>query len=276
MKNLWHSYHCMNTQLAKAAKYGVRANFNRVLDVMSEKFTITRLPEVLQITLANPSSEQTEVCFLFKNGTVVSWNNDAVFTLLEKHKEVIFEPLSKKPVSEQFSYRFDHDTFDIVDDVFIVPHNDMKALMSISYAVAKSLQMEDSEQQVMDVSKRVMNLPTELADTGHTKLRAKEIKKLIGSIVQLQFTVSTAGLAEDRPDMFWDEPRLAQYYTKTAVYLELDDRWNVLSEKLDSLHKMTELLRDEVNTRQSHALEWVIIVLIVFEIFWSFFDKLTS
>jgi uncharacterized Rmd1/YagE family protein len=105
---------------------------------------------------------------------------------------------------------------------------------------------------------------------------SKEIKKLIGSIVQLQFTVSTAGLAEDRPDMFWDEPRLAQFYTKTAVYLELDDRWNVLSEKLDSLHKMTELLRDEVNTRQSHALEWVIILLIVFEIVWAFFDKLTS
>lgn len=276
MKNLWHSYHYMNTQLAKAAKYGVRANFNRVLDVMSEQFTITRLPEVLQITLENTASAEIAVCFLFKNGTVVSWNNDTVFSLLEKHKEIIFEPLSKKPVSEQFSYQFDHDTFDIVDDVFIVPHNDMKALMSISYAVAKSLQMEDSEQQVMDVSKRVMNMPTELANTGHTKLRAKQIKKLIGSIVQLQFTVSTAGLAKDRPDMFWDEPRLAQYYTKTAVYLELDDRWNVLSEKLSSLHNMTELLRDEVNTRQSHALEWVIILLIVFEILWSFFDKLTS
>ncbi len=266
----------MNTQLAKAAKYGVRANFNRVLDVMSEQFTITRLPEVLQITLANPLAGEPAVCFLFKNGTLISWNNDAAFSLIEDHKENIFEPLSKNPVTEQFSYRFDHDTFDIVDDIFIVPHDDIKALMSISYAVAKSLQMEDSEQQVMDVSKRVINMPTELANTGHTKLRAKQIKKLIGSIVQLQFTVSTAGLAKDRPDMFWDEPRLAQYYTKTAVYLELDDRWNVLSEKLSSLHNMTELLRDEVNTRQSHALEWVIIILIVFEILWAFGEKLFS
>jgi uncharacterized Rmd1/YagE family protein len=266
----------MNTQLAKAAKYGVRAKFNRVLDIMSEEFTITRLPEVLQITLANPSQQEPAVCFLFKNGTIVSWNNDAVFTLLEKNKDTIFEPLSQNPVTEEFSYRFDHESFEIIDDVFVVPHDDIKALMSVSYAVAKSLQMEDSEQQVMDVSQRVMSLPTELAVSGRTRMRAKQIKKLIGAIVQLQFTVSTAGLAEDRPDMFWDEPRLAQYYTKTAVHFELEDRWNVLSEKLSALHNTAELMRDEVNTRQSHVLEWIIILLIVFEIVWAFGEKLLS
>jgi uncharacterized Rmd1/YagE family protein len=59
-----------------------------------------------------------------------------------------------------------------------------------------------------------------------------------------------------------------------ANYLEIRQRTDVLSKKLETIHELLEMLADEQKHQHSSALEWIIIWLIAVEIVMSLLDKL--
>lgn len=70
----------------------------------------------------------------------------------------------------------------------------------------------------------------------------------------------------DVPDFFWEYPELDAYYTMISDYLEVRQRVDVLSKKLETIHELFEMLADEQKHKHSSLLEWIIIWLIAFEI----------
>ncbi len=74
----------------------------------------------------------------------------------------------------------------------------------------------------------------------------------------------------DTPEFFWDYPELEPFYRKTAHYLDVGKRVEVLNKKLTVIHELFEILSDELNHQHSARLEWTIIILIVIEVILAF------
>ena len=67
-------------------------------------------------------------------------------------------------------------------------------------------------------------------------------------------------------EFFWEYPELESVYQHAANYLEIRNRTQVLSTRLETVHELFEMLADEQKHKHSATLEWIIIWLIAVEI----------
>jgi uncharacterized Rmd1/YagE family protein len=64
----------------------------------------------------------------------------------------------------------------------------------------------------------------------------------------------------------WAEPQLEPVYSAVRSYLEMDQRVELMTERLDVLGDLLAVLKDQVGTRHGEVLEWIVIILIAAEI----------
>lgn len=242
-------------------KYAKRFNLTTAYNYWKDSYRVTRYPEVVSVELDD------SILFIFRSGVAVVWGEEVLLKSLESAIDIFSENPTPTVYSDTYVYTTKPDQpFGIENDEFRIPDDSIDVKMSISHALARSIQLDSNENAIEAAMNVVGDLPSRLAKTGKIPLPAKNIKKLVGSILEAQFSINQFGLVADRPDVFWERPELEQFYKKTGTYLELQDRWNVLSDKIVALQEALDVLRDEVNTKNSHLLEWIIIILILIEL----------
>ncbi len=70
----------------------------------------------------------------------------------------------------------------------------------------------------------------------------------------------------DKPNILWDNAEAEKLYNRLSSILELKDRFEIVEHKLSHLKDDISMALDLINHRHSEVLEWIIIVLIGFEI----------
>ena len=73
----------------------------------------------------------------------------------------------------------------------------------------------------------------------------------------------------DKPNVLWDNEIYERLYNRLAEALELNDRFEVVSYKLNTLKEDIGMMMDLYNHKHSSFLEWIIIWLIVAEVVMS-------
>jgi uncharacterized Rmd1/YagE family protein len=81
---------------------------------------------------------------------------------------------------------------------------------------------------------------------------------------------------EEKPDVLWDRPDLERLYARLEDEYELKERAKALHSKLEVLGDTAQALTDIIDTERSLRLELIIVLLIVFEIFITFYQMLTG
>lgn len=74
----------------------------------------------------------------------------------------------------------------------------------------------------------------------------------------------------DKPNVLWDNENYEWLYNRLAVALELSDRFEVVSYKLNTLKEDIGMMMDLYNHKHSSFLEWIIILLIMVEVVFAF------
>jgi uncharacterized Rmd1/YagE family protein len=97
-------------------------------------------------------------------------------------------------------------------------------------------------------------------------LTRKELAQLRGRLFISKSDIMLNYDLLDVPDFFWEYPELVGHYSLVAEYLEIKQRVEVLSKKLETIHELFEMMADEQKHKHSSLLEWIIIWLIAFEI----------
>lgn len=253
-------------QFTTAIKYGKYIDTALLKKYAGEQaIEVDRFLESFLIKINN------NIIIFFTNGVVVQWGEKEIDVAVKQ----IIKKSVKKPLgtvlSQTFKFVSQQPKFSISDDVFHLTDMDPLYLVSISHALARSVQLEYNELSIHSVLESIEALPTEMKKFGKIKLKSQPMRKLIGLVMETQHSVSVFGLADDKPELLWEEPRMIPFYKETAHYLELHERWGVLSEKMQYLDSTFSLLRDEMHARRSHMLEWIIIILILFEVVHAFF-----
>jgi uncharacterized Rmd1/YagE family protein len=205
--------------------------------------------------------------FIFDYGVVVFWgiSPEEQQEVLSRIKAYAIEPLDS-PISDEFTYSISGDRSSIKDDHIQLTDDSSVTRLAMSHGIAQSTKLSQFEVSVQETIADTAYIPKNIAETGKSKLSRKSIAKLRGRLFMTKSNVILHYDLLDVPEFFWENPELNHYYTMIADYLEIEQRVDVLSKKLETIYELFNMMADEQKHQHSSLLEWIIIWLIAFEI----------
>ena len=114
------------------------------------------------------------------------------------------------------------------------------------------------------------SIPSTLTSGSSPKFTRSFILRKTGELLHIRAQLNLySELTDSLPDIFWDSPHelgLENYYEQVGRVLDVGKRIRVLNERMDYASEIARVLRERLSERHGHALEWVIIWLIVIEV----------
>lgn len=255
--------HCLTVCLAPSFQFGK----------LREKLLDTTRAQVFRNAVIVDFKIGCSVVFSY--GVVVHWNVnlDDRRSLQETLLDYAVKSYAE-PQEDNFSYevgkeqdRFKHDHIELQSGDFMV-------LLALSHALAQSIKLAAFEGHAIDTIHATSHLPQALAREGAIKLDRKTMAKIRGQLFLTKSDIILNYDLLDIPEFFWEHPEYQNIYSMAANYLEIRQRTEVLSKKLETIHELLEMLADEQKHQHSSVLEWIIIWLIAVEIIISLIEKL--
>ena len=204
---------------------------------------------------------------LYPFGVAVFWNctTDRIMSVLGEIK--IFENGSHgKPLIDEFTYSIMENGGRIHEDHIILSSDDILEKLAFSHGIGQSLKLSELENYAWETIEATSHIPQNLARTGRTKLKRREISRMRGTLFIVSSEINLKFELLDTPEFFWEYPEVEHYYEMTARYLDIRPRVEILNKKLSIIRELFDMLAGEQNHKHSSVLEWIIIWLIAIEI----------
>lgn len=236
-------------------------------------------PEVLYSRYIHRASGQSQGdILLFEYGVVVFWSltpkqeRNFLDNTLKGRFEM--EPLAAQYVErDTFFFQYvPYATPTLNNDIITIAPNLKDAHLtkiSISLALSQSTKLSVLEDRVGRMANITRDLPNALAKKGQVEISAEDIAKLMGRVFLEQMNLNLLGSVLDTPQFFNERgipDTMGQVYDRVWEYLELEDRIEVLNNRLQVLHSMFEMLRNQQSELYSEKLEWIIIWLVAIDL----------
>jgi uncharacterized Rmd1/YagE family protein len=204
--------------------------------------------------------------FYFSYGSVVCWGfmEEEEKEILHSLKDFEKEPLAKMELDE-FSFIYS-ETFKITEDEIFLQNKSSLTKLAISHGIAQSVKLSTFEELIQKTIENTKRLPQDLAAKGKILLSRKEISQKMGEIFIERNFINLHSEILDTPEFFWDYPELEPFYRRTAHYLDVSKRVEILNKRLNVIHELFEILSSELNHQHTSRLETIIIILILIEV----------
>jgi uncharacterized Rmd1/YagE family protein len=204
--------------------------------------------------------------FYFSYGAVVCWgfSEEEEKEVLQSLKEFESEPLVKIELDE-FTFVY-ADTFKVEEDEIFLHNKSTLTKLAISHGIAQSVKLSTFEELIQKTIEHTKNLPINLAQKGKIPLSRKEISQKMGEIFIERNFINLHSEILDTPEFFWNYPELEPFYRRTAHYLDVTKRVEILNKRLNVVHELFEILSSELNHQHTSRLETIIILLILIEV----------
>lgn len=207
------------------------------------------------------------VC-IFSYGCIVLWGHDS-----QQRERVLAHistygiPLRKSPIYDEYTYQLGQKQ-SVKDDliVFAADVSLTYQALSVAYALSQSAILSLFEQRIAGTIDQTKHLPDELATRGRTSMSRSALAKHLGQLFKERHKVNLHTDILDTPDFFWENPEYEALYRVSHQDLGIHNRINVLNSRLEIVQELLVLIRDELNSRHSSTLEWIIILLITAEV----------
>lgn len=204
--------------------------------------------------------------WLFDYGVLIFWGIDEDERLALIHRLQINGDVLTNELQEHFRFTLEGEELKLQKDRFSLGVNDSLQRLAVSHALAQSIKLNDYEKRAQNTIANYAHLPDTLAETGQIKLSRKEIASIRGHLFSTKSDIFLHYGLLDTPEFFWEFPEYESVYNATARYMDIKPRVELLSNKLNVIHELFEMLADELKHKHSSFLEWIIIILIAFEI----------
>ena len=210
--------------------------------------------------------EEDEQIILFKYGVFICWNvkfeNIKFFMDFIKNFEINSFEI---PFIEELNYTLENE-FKINFDTIYLNNLSNISKIAISQALAQNVKLDQFEKELLTSIENNSSIPLQLAHTGKINLTKKEISKKIGELFLVKSKMNLHYDLLDTPEFFWEYPEYENQYEKLIKYLDIKSRVEVLNKKVEIIQELLHVLGDEQKHKYSSFLEWIIIILIAFEI----------
>lgn len=153
----------------------------------------------------------------------------------------------------------------ITNDCAVMPRYNLAFMDIICFVIAKSVALERIEERIDVVFDEVEGLIANLGK-GSLELPDRDMARLASSILGFKFTSIAHIMVLDKPEITWDNPEADRLYLTMASLFELNQRYQEIKHKSETLLDMTDVFSSLSHARRSARLEWIIIILIAIEI----------
>lgn len=259
-----------NHSIKQCVAYCLAQSFD--VSALAKLLSDSTLIRIIKGALLIEDEQSWSVVFAY--GAVVHWNvspeqQTKLHHLLLDHAENILASVEE----DHFTFALDCPSTRIIEDHIEIESSDPILIFALSQGMAQSIKLAAFETNAITTINNTSYIPRSLAENGRIQLSRHKIAQIRGQLFLTKSDIILNYDLLDTPDFFWEYPEYETFYGVTAKYLEIAQRTDVLSKKLETIHELFEMLADEQKHRHSSILEWIIIWLIAFEIGMTIFDK---
>ncbi|KKY23832.1 putative family protein [Phaeomoniella chlamydospora] len=213
----------------------------------------------------------TPEIFIFDYGTVVIWGMSPAqerrfLNDMGKFADTPLPPQSTQAENFNFYYTKEYQARIYNDFISLREPKNYMIKLAISHALAQSVKTSLFEDLVSTTIETCAPLPALIAETGSVNLTRRELNMQVGELFILRINIHLQGSVLDNPELMWAEPQLEPVYQAVRSYLEIDQRVELLTERLDVIADLLAVLREQGSRKHGEVLEWIVIVLIAAEI----------
>ncbi|MCB9224853.1 MAG: RMD1 family protein [Crocinitomicaceae bacterium] len=142
--------------------------------------------------------------------------------------------------------------------------NDIAHIIAIN--MAQTVALDDFTLRAESLLEKTSSYSAGLIKTGHLHSSRMNIRKLMGNTLILKNRVAENLYIFDTPDIAWDDKHLVELYDSMRKDLDFDRRHQGLQLNLAIAKENLDLYQNILQHRHSSILEWIIILLILFEV----------
>jgi uncharacterized Rmd1/YagE family protein len=254
----------------KLTSYLLCDKFNdAIYEALDNRYKAARHKDVVVVDV-----ESDEQIVLFRYGVIVCWNIS--YENLKFFQDFI-RPYMVQELSvaliEELQYE-EAKEFKIYQDVLFFEESSVLFKIALSHPLAQHIKLELFEQQIEESIEENATIAHQLVLDGKIKFSKKEISQKIGELFLVKSKINLHYDLLDTPEFIWEYSEYEVYYEKMIKYLDLRARVEVLNKKVEVIQEILDMLGNEQNHKYSSFLEWIIIILIAFEIIMNIVDHL--
>ncbi|GAA5909426.1 hypothetical protein JCM8208_005739 [Rhodotorula glutinis] len=147
------------------------------------------------------------------------------------------------------------------------PSKDLLERLAFSAGMARVTKLGVYEEQFDEFAEGVAGIPKLLESGSESPVKKHDIIKRVGTLhaFRQKLNLEDENLL-DEPEFLWEDADLHAHYTSICKALEFESRLTTLNDRVDYAFSLQTTLMELLNTKTSHRLEWIIIILIAFEI----------
>lgn len=158
-------------------------------------------------------------------------------------------------------------------DYITIPSLDVELIHIIALNLAQSSILHHYQLKTDQLLEKTRELSGHLEKTGKVNLTRKRLAKYIGQIMSLQNKIADNLYIFESPPLAWTDIRLSKLDTMLSEELEFKNRYHGVQSSLNVIRENHEFFKDLLQHKHSSMLEWIIILLILFEIVQIFIEQ---
>jgi uncharacterized Rmd1/YagE family protein len=159
-------------------------------------------------------------------------------------------------------------------DELIVAKLDVKVIRIAMFNLAQSVALDYYHGVTENLLGEVKGFANELERTGKLRISRKNMMRFIGRALNTQNDIAENIYIFDAPDLVWDDEFLDKLHQGLMKHFDLRVRFSEIEYTLRIIEDNLSVFREIIHQRESSILEYIIILLILVEVFDLFITKI--
>ncbi len=166
------------------------------------------------------------------------------------------------------------DQDDLIEPSGLIKVKDLSPsrLVVIADALAKNVVLAHQEREVTRVFDVIEPFAAKLAAEGRTPAGRSNLLKVIGQALLVRQRMTGRVEIDEKPDVLWDRWDLERLHARLADEYELKERSAMLARKIDVVGEAARAFTDLIDAARATRLEVMIVLLIVIEVLFTFYE----
>jgi required for meiotic nuclear division protein 1 len=166
------------------------------------------------------------------------------------------------------------DTLKVAFDSVTIPNFDEEMIRLIMLHTSQSVALDRYAEITEDLLEEASIHTNSLELKGKLHISKKNLKMLIGKIMNIKNGIYENLYIFDSPEVAWQDEQLAKLDNDLKNTFDLKNRYRNIQDRIAITKENLELFKDIWDHKESSALEWIIIILILVEIIDLFITKI--
>lgn len=214
--------------------------------------------------------------FSFREGTIACWNmsGEEITRLLDFIQPFEIKPYERKSVleeKEEMDFQLTDGKAKLFKGILHLKKDSPDNLLeqyAFSNAIALSVKLAVLESSLSSYIDDIQFITEDMKNGSRLRLTRDQVFRKTGNLFALRHHINLSSDLLDTPDFYWDRQDLEQLFQNTCNFLNINKRTKVMNDKLNHCTELMALLSHHLNDKHHVRLEWMIIVLIMVEVYY--------